>query len=294
VSGALRALLHGVVDYAGLFPPAALDMRRAAREYDRSRTSSDAWMLGRFVVPVAGLDALEFELSALHPAGPSSWPVAALAGADVASDVRRIRPFNDGGFGATVDTIETRVATADDILSVAAHAARDFSVFVELPVRDDPATLVDAAKRAGVHAKIRTGGVTADAFPSPHEIVRFMRRCIDAGVLFKATAGLHHPVRASYRLTYADDAPRGEMYGYLNVFLAAAMIAGGAGDDDAKRVLEERDASAFEIGPDAITWRVVRLDASALAVARRRVISSFGSCSFREPVDDLRAMGLLA
>lgn len=290
---ALAALLHGVVDYAGLFPPASLDMAHAVREYESYRTSPEAWMLGRFVVPVSRLDEFAMQLSDLHPTGPSGWPVAALVGTDVAADIRRAREFNGAEHGARIDTLESKAATEKDIINVAAYGAADFTVFAELPIRDDPTPLVDALKRAGINAKIRTGGVTPDAFPAPEHVIRFMRCCIDADVVFKATAGLHHPIRAEYRLTYAPDAPVGMMYGYLNVFVAAALIANGAGDVDAQRALEERDAAAFEISEHAIAWRGSRLDESVLSRARHRVITSFGSCSFREPVDDLRVLGFL-
>jgi hypothetical protein len=293
VSEALRALLHGVVDYAGLFPPAALDLRTAVREYENYRTSPDGWMLGRFVVPAARLTELGEAIDAIHVTGPAPWGIAALHGADVAADVRLIREFNAAARSAIVDTLEGKAAIEDEIIAAAAFAGDDLTVFAELPVRHDPAPLIDAVKRAGVHAKVRTGGVTADAFPAAAHLVRFIRRCVEADVSFKATAGLHHPVRGKYRLTYAADAPQGMMYGYVNVFLAAAFMAQGMPDDDAARVLEERDASAFQFLPDAVTWRDRSLGAEALAWARRRVATSFGSCSFREPVDDLRSLGIL-
>lgn len=292
-SDALRALMHGVVDYAGLFPPAALDMLSAVREYEKYRTSPDAWMLGRFVVPAGRLAELADALDAVHPAGPGAWSVTALYGANVAADVDRVREFNASGRNALIDTLEGKVATDNDVLAVAALAGDDFSVYVELPVANDPVGLVDAAHRAGVRAKIRTGGVTPDAFPTATQIIRFMRRCLAAGVPFKATAGLHHPLRAEYPLTYADDAQRGTMYGYLNVFLAAAFLAQGLSDADAARVLEERDASAFRFLADAILWRGRSIDAATLADARQHAATSFGSCSFREPVDDLRSLGFL-
>lgn len=250
-------------------------------------------MLGRFVVSIARLDEFAAELGELHPTGPADWPVAALYGADIGADVRRALEFNDAALGARIDTVEGRATREGDIIAAAAHAADSFTVFVEFSIGDDPASFVETAKRSGVNAKIRTGGVTADAFPSPAEIVRFMRRCIDAGVVFKATAGLHHPIRAEHRLTDADGAPRGMMYGYLNVFIAAALIANGASDADARSALEERDADAFEISDDSFAWRGFRLDAAALKTVRHRTIASFGSCSFREPVDDLRSLGFV-
>lgn len=292
-SDALRVLLHGVVDYAGLFPPAALDMASAVREYENYRTSPDAWMLGRFIVPVARLGEFGAALDELHPAGPAAWPVAALCGADVAADVDTVRHFNDAARNAIIDTLETKATMEQQVVAAAAFGGQDFSVYVELPVATDPAPLIEAVRRANVRGKIRTGGVTGDAFPTPKEVVRFMRRCLEAHVPFKATAGLHHPLRAEYPLTYANDAPRGMMYGYLNVFLAAAFLAEGMSDADAARVLEERDVAAFRLLPNGITWRDRRVDAAALADTRQHVATSFGSCSFREPVDDLRSLGFL-
>ncbi|HXT18335.1 MAG TPA: hypothetical protein VN706_22075 [Gemmatimonadaceae bacterium] len=293
MSEALRALLHGVVDYAGLFPPAALDMPAAVREYDAYRTSADAWMLGRFVVSVARLDEFGAALEGVHPAGPAPWAVSALAGPDIAGDVQRVRAFNAIVTNAAIDTLECKAVREEDIVAAAAFGHDEFVVFAELPVSPDPAALVRAVKRAGIHAKVRTGGVTAEAFPAPGDIVRFIRCCLDAGVPFKATAGLHHPIRGDFRLTYADDAPHGPMYGYLNVFLAAAFMAQGTSDADAERIVTERDASAFTFAPHSVAWHGRQLDASALASARQRVATSFGSCSFREPVDDLRLLGFL-
>ncbi len=154
--------------------------------------------------------------------------------------------------------------------------------------------LVDAVRAVRARAKVRTGGITTEAFPSARSVVRFMRACLDAVVPFKATAGLHHPVTGTYPLTYAPDSPRGTMFGFLNVFLAAAFLTMGMSDEDATRLLDDRDASAFVFGEDGVEWRGRRLDTAHLAATHERVFGSFGSCSFREPVDDLRSMALLS
>src|SRR5262249_36602097 len=130
-------------------------------------------------------------------------------------------------------------------------------------------------------------------FPAPTDIVRFMRRCAELNVPFKATAGLHHPLRAEHRLTYAPDAPRGVMYGYLNVFLTAALL-GELSDAEAAALLAERDPTTLVVLRDVIRWHDHELRADQANAARERVASSFGSCSFREPVDDLRALSLLS
>ncbi len=288
---ALRPLLSGIVDYAGLFPPAALDMPAAVRNYADYRREPEAWMLGRFVVPANRLAELERELDALEVGDP--WDISALLGAEAAADIATVDAFNERNVErARVDSLEGRFTSPQAIAAAATAAGNRFALFAELSVTDDPRPLVEAVRDAGIAAKIRTGGVTADAFPAARDIVRFMRRCAQARVPFKATAGLHHPLRAEYRLTYAPDAPRGAMYGYLNVFLTAALLD-ELTDAEAIALLEERDASAIEVTRDVIHWRGHELRSDQASAARDRVASSFGSCSFREPVDELRALSLL-
>jgi hypothetical protein len=295
---ALRALLAGVVDYAGLFPPAALDMPTAVRNYQHYRAETDSWMLGRFVLPVSRLDEFSAALDAVHTPHESEWQLSALLGADPVRDTTLVRAFNASRAGeANIDVVEAKLDSADAIAS-AASAARgreghDLTLYAELPIDRDTAPLVDAVKRARVNAKIRTGGVTPESIPNAGDVVRFMRACIAAGVAFKATAGLHHPLRAEQNLTYANDAPRAMMFGFLNVFLAAAFLEFGMTDDDARRVLEERDPASLTITSDTIIWRGNTLTAAQLRQARDVVAVSFGSCSFREPVDELHALSIL-
>jgi hypothetical protein len=162
-----------------------------------------------------------------------------------------------------------------------------------VPSAHDPQTLITIIATAGCSAKIRTGGTTPDSFPPAKAIVRFMRQCLAAGIRFKATAGLHHPLRAEYRLTYEDGAACTSMFGFLNVFLSAAAIASGASDEDAERLLCEGGASAFTWSPVAVMWNDYVFGADDLKSLRQAGAVSFGSCSFREPVDESRALGLI-
>lgn len=295
---ALRVLLRGVVDYAGLFPPASLEMAAASAEYASQRASTHAWMLGRFVLPAARL--AEFEQAA-KPVMPfeawQSWALSALLSGDVEDDIKRCEQFNerhrDARQGAVhVDTVELKVHTTGDVAHAGELLDRNFDTYMEVPVAEDPAFIIEAIARTRAKAKIRTGGTTADAFPTSTQIIRFILRCLGHNVGFKATAGLHHPWRNEYRLTYASDAPRGPMFGFLNVMLATAALVSGADERTAMVVLEAQDPSIADFAPDAI--RVAGITLGVTDVARARdVMASFGSCSFQEPVDDLRALRLL-
>ncbi len=286
---ALRTLVAGVVDFAGLFPPASLPMDDAVANYATYRASDDAWMLGRFVVPVARLDEWAASMSRLAHDSAGAWHgarLSALLSGEFAREADQIVAFNvQAPFGVQIDVTEGRVHSPDAVLALAAALPDGVMLYCEIPHRDDPAALLQAVHTAGVRAKIRTGGVTPDAFPTPTEIVRFLRRCYEFGVTAKATAGLHHPLRGDYRLTYAPDAIRGTMYGYLNVFLAAAAIGAGLADDAATLILLSTDP--VQVDDDVIRVAGFSLSAAALEAARRDSLVAFGSCSFREPLDEL-------
>ena len=295
----LHPLLAGGIDYAGLFPPAGLAMAAAVRQYAEHRAGPDAWALGRFVVPVARLAELERETTELGPRDPASpWRLSALLGVEAAEDLKALGEFNcrhaaPGALALSADVVEARAGSVEAVDRLLAAMPRWVQAYVEIPLDRDPAPLVAAIARHGARAKARTGGVTAEAFPTAEQVLRFLRACTAAGVPFKATAGLHHPLRAEYRLTYATDSARGIMFGFLNVFLTAAFLRRGLADGDALRLLEERSADAFRFSTDAIDWRGHRLERAAVEEARVAGIVAFGSCSFTEPIEDLRGLKLL-
>jgi hypothetical protein len=289
----LTVLLARVVDYAGLFPPAALSMADAAREYAAQRAGETSWMLGRFVVPAARLGELGAALTDTPPGDADPWPLSVLAGAD---DVERVRTFARATPAVRVEALELR-AEAPDAVTGARAVADALGVdgaraFVELPPGAAPGPYADAARAAGVALKLRAGGVTPDAFPPADAVVAFMHACVARGVPFKLTAGLHHPIRGEHPLTYEPGCPRGTMHGFLNVLAAAALLAEGHAPDAVAPLLEERDASALAFGGGGVRWRGLGAGPAALAPGRRG-LASFGSCSFAEPVADLRALGLL-
>lgn len=299
VHPALRVLLRGIVDYAGLFPPASLGMGAAASEYAEHRGGPDAWALGRFVLPAARLDEFEAAADAVLPRdAATSWALSALLGSDPEEDVERIESFNARhrdvrGGAVIVDTVELKTHSPRDVARASELLDRRFDTYMELATGDAPPDeMVDAISRTTCKAKIRTGGVTPDAFPSSAQVARFASSCITHGVAFKATAGLHHPWRAEYALTYAPDAPRGVMFGFMNLLLAVALLRDKKGEALAIAALDDGDRNAVRLEADGLHWRGHALSMRALERARDSLVS-FGSCSFREPVADLHAMHLL-
>jgi hypothetical protein len=284
VSTALRALLEEVVDYAGLFPPASLDVVTAARNYLAYRSSDDRWMLGRFVVGVAKLPELRSMLLGMRPKPADPMRVSVVA-PDAPAATSVLRAVDDAA--VRIESVEVRAQSLADIALVGRAAPKTREVYVEVPLDASTPGLLDAIVTAKLRAKIRTGGVTASAFPVADDVVAFIRACLDRNLPFKATAGLHHPLRGSYRLTYDGAGPSGEMYGFLNVFLATAFMRQGLPDRDAAELLVESDPTAITIEDQGIRWRDRVVETDALKATRARAATSFGSCSFREPVDEL-------
>jgi hypothetical protein len=287
-------LLAGLVDYAGLFPPASEDMRPALENYATYFQSPDRAALGRFIVPILRLTELEEAGTDLMPRGQRSepWRLSVLLAEDVGSATEEMQKFNSrhsrsGAGRAVIDVAEMKASTMDEI----GHQRRDlpasFTAYFEIPISGDVSPLVKKIAQVGARAKVRTGGVTPEAFPPAEAVVDFMVACQREAVPFKATAGLHHAVRSEYRLTYEPESPQWMMYGFLNVFIAAAMLYSGETEEIALAVLEETDPSAFRFEDDAIEWRGKRITTQQILASRAEFAISFGSCSFREPVDEL-------
>jgi hypothetical protein len=152
-----------------------------------------------------------------------------------------------------------------------------------------PAEL-DEVRRAGCFAKLRTGGIKPEAIPSVEDVAAFITACAERRLPFKATAGLHHPIRGLHPLTGEAAGPKAVMHGFLNVFMAAVFA--WHGERDLAPTLAETDLSAFRFDERA-HWRDRSLDAAQVRQARQQFAHSFGSCSFTEPIQDLETLGLL-
>lgn len=296
----LTILLRRSIDYAGLFPPAAFDMRSAVTNYASYLRGPHRAMLGRFVLPVSRLREFDDAAGSLLPRGEASepWRLSALTGPDVAVDIDRALKFNCRHWSgseighALIDSVEIKVATPADIASAMSRMPCQFTAYFELPIASGTCELVSEVRRAGARAKARTGGVTATAFPTPGGLARFIVACRNEHVPFKLTAGLHHPIRGEYRVTYAPDAEVATMFGYLNAFMAAVLAWDDADESVVRAALKSTHADDFQFSDAGVSFNTHHMSIALLRDARDEFIQSFGSCSFREPVAELAALNL--
>lgn len=289
-----RAFLNGIIDYAGLFPPARLRMDDAVREYARYRRSADRDLLGRFILPASTLD--EFSAAAkpfLSDDDAEVWRLSAIASARNDSDLEDINDFNREHSGVVVDAIEMPVHSDDDIDWAAERYSDSFLLYLEPALVGESPALLHSIAKTGVSAKLRTGGIVPTAIPSATAVLGFIDTCDALALPFKATAGLHHAIRGEYPLTYETHAQRGMMYGYLNVFLAAAFHRAGLPASALLDLLEETDSASITFDAGGVSWRGNVADAEQLLETRRSLAVSFGSCSFTEPVDEARQLHLI-
>lgn len=310
----LRTLLDGVIDYAGLFPPASLDLDTSIRNFVSYLGDDDSWMLRSFVCPASRLGNLatyvdllatrrDVAVTVLAPAAPDldSWRSAC------GRTMERAQEFvgSTGGVAA-VPSFEMKLpatlassagdlkAGLEHLLGVAAEFP-DADFFIEIVPSSPKPESVAAAVRSladrnphpGLGLKIRTGGVTPPEVPPASAVAQFICACRDHGVRFKATAGLHHPLR------HFSPEVGAEMHGFLNVF-AAAVMADAHGLDAATvaDLLLVTDPAALRWTHDGITFGQYEAAPDDVRRARRSLAVSFGSCSFDDPRQDLVGLGL--
>ena len=291
----IRALLTGIIDYAGLFPPAQLAMPKAVSNYAAYKTSDYRWMLGRFVVPAGKLAEFAENARDFSAKTKEDWRLSVLASDDIYATVHQVADFNAANAPRIVcDSLEVKVETSYQIKEIADAVPTGLTTYFEIPIDHSLADLISTLAIYGQRAKIRTGGLTAEAFPTVEQIARFMRVCLAANVPFKATAGLHHPLRCVKPLTYEADAPEGTMNGFLNAFLAVAFLRQGYQSKLIHELLRDTRADNFLFDNNGVLWRQEHfLNTVQIENMRTRSAVSFGSCSFVEPVEDLQEIGLL-
>ena len=325
IAPGLRAFMQRIVDYAGLFPPADLPLDEAMRNFISYRGEPERWMLNRFVIPTRRLNALRPYRRAIANDPPFGFSVLGTGGDTpeafleaFTTDLDHIEScIDDHNAHVRPDVMEVRLPkTLLDPLTPATlrpfieqvdrHMAQQglahLDIFFEVPLTDATTAALPAAlavfadanadqpvpERSILGLKIRCGGLTRDLFPSVEHVAKAIAACHQSGVRFKATAGLHHPAR------HHDDNLDVMRHGFFNVFGAAIFaVEHDLNADQIAAVLRETNEEAFTFTDQGMAWGPLEASVEAISHARSSLAHSFGSCSFEEPIDDLRALNLM-
>jgi hypothetical protein len=319
----LRALLAGAIDYAGMFPPAALPLEQALANYRQHRSGPEAWMVGRFVCSAGEL----VDLAAIHDRKRDGklaiiFPWANPAKTYVENLANGLMQVSKFPTPSAISTLEFRWESDElsesifdrlrNLVEVTTWPVMESkppppTMFFELLSPDAPKTdtmkreiVEECVQQLALHNrtaqsfncatgfKLRCGGADPAAVPSSAEVAAVICACRDAGVFWKATAGLHHPVR------HVDPELGVLVHGFINL-LTAAVMAGAhhLHVDRVQAILEDDDPWHFRFTNEALTWRDLSATLPQIAGARERSLRSFGSCSIDEPWHDLMVLGLV-
>ncbi len=298
----IHGLMSSVIDYAGLYPPAQLEPSVVVRHYTELIASPRSWMLGRLVWPADKLAQLSdlAQGSAPRVEPPSTdgaWAVTCVlspAGtAECTNDLAAIAAFNDrqsspGEAAMRIDSVELRAGSVSAVERLVSALPDDVFPYFEVALDSDPRGVIAALVGEEAGVKFRTGGTTPQAHPAAGDLARGILSAAAAGVPFKATAGLHRA------LCHFNAAAGAKQFGFLNVFLGAAMAQARRIDiDGLTAFLTVESMDNIEFSERAIAWQGIRVSHEEIMDARSRLAHSFGSCSFDEPWDDLVAMELI-
>jgi hypothetical protein len=274
-------MLEGLIDYAGLYPPANLDMQGTVDAWSANYSSEDRWMLGRLIIPASRLDEFTQAAEQLLPnSDEEPWQLSVLlpeASSDGFVDsANAVVAFNMSDCGAIANVVEFKASSTAEIDSALSCLHDDIFPFIELPINQDPRGLIAALAGSIAGAKVRTGGTVAELYPSAEDLSRFIHCCAISKLQFKATAGMHHPCR-----NYNESVGVHE-FGFLSVLYAAAAAKFHNATPEGIVDILQTD----EVDLDSCTEEM-------LECVRAELFCSFGSCSIDDPRTDLQAMGLL-
>ena len=263
----------GLVDDAAIFPPGDQPLPDAVRDHVARREEWYADLVASFVVTDTTVPEIDtpLRLSVVVTGGAGgvepALRLAARGGHEVAGVEVALRDLDDLPGNAR------RVGAAADAAGIDPE-----QVFVELPPSPDTGgwlRAADTVAESGMRLKFRTGGLEEHLFPSTATLAGWIDAALDRETPFKCTAGLHNAVRH-------DNADGFTHHGFLNVLVATVRAFDGAATDEVVALLDGRDGAALRAAVEDGDLR-----------RGRRWFTSFGSCSVREPLDDLTTLGLL-
>lgn len=322
-----RAFMSGIIDYAGLFPPADLSLDPAIRNFAAYRKSDEAWMLSRFIIPAAKLKDLEAYGEELFEEGePFRFSVLGSATetlTDFEEEIERVFEYcsefkNGHGRRVVTDLLEIKLpkesvlsGDADltrNVLTMTHEAASEaagspqmvfFEGFYEESWKKDIETVLgalsgyheeygDDSDTMSVGYKLRCGGTEAHMFPGVEKVAYSINACREYNLALKCTAGLHHPVR------HYDDGVQTKMHGFFNVFGGALLAyAHDLNNEELAEIISEEDPDHFSFTDESFSWKDLSVSTGDIRELREVAVTSFGSCSFEEPIEDLQKLTLL-
>ncbi len=326
----LRPFLSHIVDYAGLYPPSELPLEEAFRKYLSHIEQKESWMLSKFVVGTGLLRDLITLIDA-EPESPSPFKITLVGAAS--DDLDSFKKVIDNTVSVIknalastekkirVSTLEIKVPLAClkeenssdlqaaieyTVQSMAKSETLPYQIFFEVPGFEFD---IDYAKELvqGIHThnewlesnekenycfsgfKIRCGGVEAFQFPPSDYLAEAITFSRENAVPLKFTAGLHHPVR------HFNDSVQTKMHGFLNVFGASLLsYSKKLSATELLEILNDENASNFSFDETEFSWKGQSVSFEELHMLRDLSVTSFGSCSFDEPVEDLQKLNLIA
>lgn len=313
----IKPLLISIVDYAGLFPPAQLSLSEAMKSYKQAQSSPHHWMVDRLVLPATRLHEfvqilntsikIDSEINSEINSDKhlcKQWLLSVILSRNWAVELEQLQQVSQAAFQLgqplsqpiEIRALEVAPLPPAEIEQLCLHlpAKVTLPLYFEIPFDAALEPYLQVLKKTNTAAKLRTGGMTSNLFPDSAQLSQRILSFAQARIPFKATAGLHHPLRGNYRLTYQPDSPAATMHGFLNVALLAAFAyQQSMTPDEATALLEERSIAAFQFTDTEVIWRNRHLSSQEVEQSRQQFFHSFGSCSFQEPIDDLHTLNLL-
>ncbi|WP_409271425.1 hypothetical protein V1499_18295 [Neobacillus sp. SCS-31] len=308
----IESFMRGLIDYAGLFPPARLPLEEALDNFVSYRQSADSWMLGKFILP---FDSLE-ELVELFPnLPPGTYLPLSLTRRNCGQlydfyerfckELQIIEDFNwKHGHLAEIIMFEIPlpqgIPNKNELLLLASLGqAANIKLFLEIMVSDqenweqqliqtlDVFAQTNSLVSSALGVKFRTGGLEAKMFPSPEKLSAFLYHCAERRLQIKFTAGLHHPVRM-FRHEVGT-----KMHGFVNVFTAGLFAYAHQLNKEAlTELLKDESPENFCFQPEQLSWKNNQITVQDIRRSRKHLFS-YGSCSFDEPRDELRELHIL-
>lgn len=319
---------NGIIDYAGLYPPAKLSLHDSLKNYSAARKGRNNWILNRFVIGSGLLKELDeyrdnlltdgepFRLSVVGTYEPTVEGFQQSID-DALLEIEHLHQSNPGWIATESFEIklpdETLKSEDPELLEELIHETSsrfeqvEFApeeIYYEMDLNENwkneaemvfqvlaqhQTDLDNHFEQSKIAGfKMRCGGVTKELFPSVEQLAHIICLARDFTVPIKFTAGLHHPVR------HYDENIETHMHGFWNVF-GATMLAytQGLEPKEIENILEEEDVDVFTFTEEGFSCKRWRISMEEIEQLREIAVLTFGSCSIDEPLDDMKLLKVI-